>query len=166
MATPVRGPAPTTSEVIARGIKSNDLTGYMSVPWSDWAESIDVALNASAAVFGQTALTGSSVSIGTTPITTKPLTSGLYRVSYYLIETQADNVGSKVTVNISWTDGGVTRTLSGADLTANNISAAQTGTLLVQSDASAPITYSTTYATTGGAPPMKYSLKVVLEQVA
>lgn len=161
-----RGPAPTNSEVIARGIKSNELTGYLSVPWGDWAEGVDTALDLSASVFGQASVTASGASIGTTPITTTPLTSGLYRVSYYLTETQADNVGSSIIVTVSWTDGGTTRTLSSAALLANSVLAAGTGTFLLRSDAGAPVTYSTTYATTGGAPPMLYALQIILEQVA
>jgi len=161
------GPPPLDSPNSDTEITSGKPTGYFPIPWSDWFNSLFRRIQAVFFVVGsaQTATTGSHASIGVTPITQGNLAAGVYRITYYIVETQADNVGSSVMVTFGWTDKGTSRNLSGPALTANSITAAQSGSVSVRIDGSTPITYATTYSTTGGAPPMIYDLFVFAEQV-
>lgn len=162
-----RGPAPTNAEILERSLAdAKTFTGYASMPMNDWMLGVDGQLDTTFAVLGRADVASSGASIGVTPLTPAPPGAGTYRVSYYLAEIQADNVGSTVTVTFSWTDGGITRSLSGAALVLNSTAAAQTGTLLLVVDGGTPISYSTTYGTTGGAPPMLYKLAIRLEKVS
>jgi hypothetical protein len=169
MAVLQRAPAPL-STAISDVDKNGRFTGYVPTPWSDYFNGLDNQIAQSFVVLQTQSVAAGSAAIGVTPISGDILSAGLYRVSYYLVELQADNVGSSVTVSISWTDSGstitpTTRTLSGAAVTANSVNAVQTNTYLLRIDRATPITYAVAYSSTGGTPKMIYSLVVSLEQV-
>ena len=105
-----------------------------------------------------------TASIGTTSIPTSSLSSGLYRVTYYCRITTAASVSSSLIVSFTWTDGGISCSLSSAALTGNTTSTVGTGTALINIDASSPISYATTYASVG-VPAMSYSLSITLEEM-
>ena len=131
-------------------------------PWVDWLTSLTQQVVAAPERIATTSATGQSVSIPATDLSDG--TAGLYRITYYARITTAAVTTSSLTVTFSWTDGGVVCSLSGAAMTANTTTTVQTGTALVRSDASAPITYATTYAS-NGAGEMKYQLDVTVEGV-
>lgn len=93
------------------------------------------------------------------------LTSGTFRVSYYLRVTAADGVMSLVGVTIGWTDGGAVIVQVDPDLTSDSVVVPASHTVLVRADAASAITVSTTY---GSATPgkMHFGLVVVVEQMA
>lgn len=165
MALSLLGPAPIETPNTDTDIKSGRPTGYFPIPWSDWFNAVFKRLQSILFVLASTSKLSQSASIGTTLVTTAVLAAGMYRISYYLVETRADNIGSSVSVSLGWTDKGTSRTLTGPALTANSVLAAQSGSITVRIDASTPLTYSTTYATTGGAPSMVYDLVVLAEQL-
>jgi hypothetical protein len=80
--------------------------------------------------------------------------------------TRAGSVSSSLQFTLSWTDGAVAQSASGAAETGNVTTTKQMGTMPIRVDASTPISYSTTYADGGGAVSMQYSLDVILEAVA
>lgn len=110
-------------------------------------------------------VTAQEASISTTPLPTEALAPGLYRVSYYARVTRAATSSSSLTVTITWTDGSVACSFSGAALTGNTTGTLQTETLLIEIDQASPVSYATTYATSG-ATTMQYKLAIVLEAVS
>ena len=160
-----RSPAPLSTPISDTNQKTGKLTGYVPTPWADYFNGLDAVAAQTFATLAHVYVPSASAAIGVTPITTQILSAGLYRVTYYVVELQADNVGSSVQVFLLWTDRGTSRNIPGAAITTNNVSAAQSGTLLLRVDRATPITYTVAYGSTGGAPKMIYSLDIVLEQV-
>lgn len=109
-------------------------------------------------------LTAQTASIGVTSIPTSSLASGLYRATYYVRVTTASGATSSIAVSFHWTDGGVSCSLTSTALTGNTTSTVGSGSALVNIDASTPISYSTTYASTG-APVMAYAVYLTLEEM-
>jgi hypothetical protein len=109
-------------------------------------------------------LSNQTATIGLTAIPAGSLSSGLYRVSYYARVTTASGATSSLEVTIHWTDGGISCSLTSPALTTNTTASVSTGTALVNIDGATPVSYSTTYASTG-APPMAYALYIVLESL-
>lgn len=165
MANLQRTPAPVTTQISEVDQKTGKFTGYVPTPWSDYFNGLDVQLAQTFSLVNQVQIPSGSTLVSATPIVNTILAPGLYRVSYYLVELQADNVGSSVTVTIGWTDRGTARSLAGAAVTLNNLQAVQTNTYLLRIDGSTPITYAVAYSSTGATPKMIYSLDITLEQV-
>lgn len=108
------------------------------------------------------ALTNQNASIATTNIPLPALTEGDYVFSYYARITTIDGVSSSLTVHLGWTEGAISLSLSGADMTGNSPTTVQSGTIPVFIDAATPLTYSTTYVSnTPGA--MKYELRIKVQ---
>ena len=110
-------------------------------------------------------LTTQAASISTTPIPSQTLAAGIYRVSVFAAITQAATVSSSLTVTITFTHNGLSKSLSGVALTGNTTTTVQSNTFLIHIDGSSPVSYATTYAS-AGATPMQYALDVILERVA
>lgn len=143
-------------------------------PLPGWAMSKDLAIYLQASViqaiasapqfYPAVSLTNQSASIGTTPMPLPSLATGLYRLTTYARITTADAVSSSLTITVSWTDGAIACSLSGAAMTGNTTATVQSNTATVQIDAATPISYATTYASnTPGS--MKYKLIVLVEAV-
>jgi hypothetical protein len=164
MAVIPRAPAPLTTPISDTDQRTKRFSGYVPLPWADYFNGLDAQLAQTFATAEHVQVASGSAPIGVTPITSRILGAGVYRVSYYFVELQPDNVSSSATVTISWTDRTTPRSLSGAAVTANVITAAQTNTYLLRIDRATPITYAVAYTSTGGAPKMIFSLDVVLEQ--
>jgi len=130
----------------------------------DWATALSGDVDTAPARLRTETLTGQTASIGTTAIPVGSLAAGLYRVSWYARITRAATTSSSLTVTIGWVESGITLVSSGAALTGNTTGTVQSGSLLLRIDAGTPITYSTTYASSGGVT-MEYRLDLVVEQV-
>ena len=145
---------------------SKPLPGFtMGKDFGNWLFTSVVQQIATApSLYPAVSLVAQSASIGTTPIPLPALATGVYRVTYYTRITTADAVSSSLTITLSWTDGAVTCSLSGAALTTNTTATVQSSTAMVSIDASSPISYSVTYASnTPGA--MKFKLIMLVEAV-
>lgn len=132
-------------------------------PWVDWLTSLTSQVASSPSRVRSAAVAGHAASIGATDLADG--TAGLYRLTYYARISAAAVTSSSLTVTFGFTDGGVACSVSGTAITGNTTATMGTGTVLVQSDASAPITYATTYAS-NGAGEMTYTLYVMAEAVA
>ena len=103
-------------------------------------------------------------------VTVSYLPAGLYRISCYAHVTQAATVSSSLTVTLWWTEGGASKSYSGAAITGSTTTTTQSLSVLVRMDASAlqlcnpSYLYTTTYGSVG-ATVMKYSLDVTLELI-
>lgn len=105
-----------------------------------------------------------SASIGATQIYLTAIPAGLYRVNYYMEVTRAASTSSSLSITFGWTSNTTSKTYAGSAMTGNTTATYQQGAVLVRSDANLPITYATTYASSG-ATTMAYTLMVTLEQL-
>ena len=105
-------------------------------------------------------------SIALTPLPLGSVPAGIYRVTYNFRVTTPGSVSSSLQFTLTWTDGGVVQTSSGAAETGNTTTTKQMGTMPIRSDGGVPISYSTTYGDGGGAVAMAYRLDIVLEALA
>lgn len=159
-------PIPWYVSVLQLDPDGKPLPGYaLGKDFGNWLQTSIVNTVANApSFFPSVSLTSQNASIGTTPIPLPSLATGLYRVTTYARITTVDAVSSSLTVTISWTEGAVALSLSGAAMTGNTTTTVQSNTATIQIDASSPISYSTTYASnTPGS--MKYKLIVLVEAV-
>ena len=91
-------------------------------------------------------------------------------LSYTARITRAASTSSSLTVTISWMDGDVAQTQSGAAMTGNATTTQQNGSFLIHNGPNSVATndvvkYATTYASSGGTT-MQYSLYVLIESVS
>ena len=107
-------------------------------------------------------LTDQAASIVSTPIPLPSLTAGLYRISIFARITQVGTVSSSLVVTMSATDDGVSYTLPTTALTTNLVTSVTSQTWVMSVDRATPISYSTTYASTG-AQAMQYKLRILVE---
>lgn len=159
-------PIPWYSPIIQLDPLGRPLPTYgPSKEFGNWLQTSIVQNVANApTTFPTVSLTGQSASIGTTPIPLPALATGLYRVTYYTRITTVDPVSSSLIISVSWTESTLALSSSGPALTGNLVTSLQSGTLMVQSDAAAPISYATTYVSnTPGT--MKYRLTLLVEAV-
>jgi predicted flavoprotein YhiN len=89
--------------------------------------------------------------------------SRLYRVSYYVVVSRAATTSSSITVTLSWNDGVTNQTFTSVSPT-NTLGDNKSGDVVVYGTASKPISYSTTYASTG-ATSMQYALYLRVEPI-
>lgn len=108
-------------------------------------------------------LTTQSAAIGLTPIPTDVLTSGLYRLTYFLRITTPASISSSATPSVTFTSGGVACTFTGAAVTGNTTASVGTGTFLMKVDAASPISYQVAYASNAAG--MVYEISIVLERI-
>lgn len=152
-------PGPPASTPLTESAK----TGIVTAVWYHWIVGLLSRVQKAAYVLARGALTAQGAAIALTAIVPSAA-SGLYRVSWYLRITQAATTSSSVTVSIVTTDGTVVVTQSGTAVTGNTTDTVQSGVVTIRADASAPIQYSTAYASVG-ATAMEYSLDVLVEQM-
>lgn len=116
-------------------------------------------------VLVKTISTPVNAAIATTPFTLGSISAGLYRIDWYTRVTTAAGVSSSLTVTLGWTETAVALTSSGPAMTGNTTATNQSGSVLIRSDASAPITYATTYAS-NAATAMYYRIDFVVSYVS
>lgn len=111
---------------------------------------------------GSVGLSAQAASIPTTDIATFP--AGLYRVGYSLRITQAATTSSSAQLTIGWTSHSVSCSQTFPALTGNTTASQSSDQIVVNVDASTPITYSVTYASVG-ATPMQFALSIFVEEL-
>ena len=137
----------------------------LSKDFGNWLQTSIVAGVANApSLYPAVSLTNQSASIGVTPIPLPSLATGLFRITWYLRKTTADGVSSSIQLTISWTESSQALSISGAALATDAVTAVQSNSIMVLTDAASPISYSTTYASNTPAT-MKYRLTVLVEAV-
>jgi len=149
----------------SRDQMTDPVTGLIRRTWQVWLRNLTTTVNDAPVRIQTVSLSGQAASIGTTAIPSAPLSTGLYRVTWYLRITTAAATSSSLTVSFGWTDQTVTMSLSGAAVTGNTTTTSQTGTALLSADNASPVTYATSY-TSVGTPAMQYALNLILEAVS
>ena len=136
---------------------------YVTSAWVDWMSQLNQVVTQGPTSLQVVNLVDQAASISATDFSGGSVNAGFYRLSYYAQITQAATTNSSLTVTLNWANG-TTLTFSGAAITGNTTTTYQQETVLVKVSA-APVTYTTTYASTG-ATPMQYSLGLVFEMVS
>lgn len=144
---------------------SDPREGTITRSWAEWFTNQSTIQSTTARRVFDASVTDQQASIGATDVSTGILAAGLYRVSYYATIVQGATTSSSLTVTLDWTDRSASKSVSGAAITANLNSAAQSGTFLIRIDKNSPVRYSTTYASVG-ATVMLYDLTVTLEAMS
>ena len=157
------------SEVPFRVALVSEAGNLLSRFWVRYFQSIVDVVNNSARKLASASKTAQSASLSATSLDTGTLDPGVYRVSYSARISRAASTSSSLTVTLSWRDGDVAQSQSGAAMTGNSTTTQQNGTFFVHngtnaSSANDVIKYATTYASSGGTT-MQYSLFVLLEQI-
>jgi hypothetical protein len=141
---------------------SSPRPNFISRTWAIWLQnSLVPRVQDGGQIIKSQTLIGQSAAIPLTPIPMGTLADGLYRVSLYARITTAASVSSSLTPTLTWTDGGVPQTGSGAPLTGNTTATSGGFVVLIHSDANAPISYSTAYTSVGTT--MTYRLDIIVE---
>jgi len=105
---------------------------------------------------------GRTTALLTTSVLTT-LTTGKYRVAWYLRKTRPDGAASSATVTIGWVDlDSQALTLAGPALTLDAVAAVQSGTVIVRCVNASDITVAVAYASSTPAQ-MRYDLEVTVE---
>lgn len=135
--------------------------GQVTKVWADYfAHQVDLGEKFPGRV-ANVELMGQTDAKGSTDMTGGTLTTGLYRVSYYMPVVTAGGLGDTIQLTIDWQDGGVTRTRTGASVDGTSTASYDSDVFLIRSDAGAPVRYSTVF----GAGPVGYDLHITLEEV-
>jgi hypothetical protein len=115
-----------------------------------------------AGIFGSDSRDTQAASIASTPVyTSAPV--GTYRFCYDLRVTQAATTSSSILITQIWNNG-TAKTSAFAATTTNTVGDEQGSCSILYSAAGQNISYSTTYASTGGTP-MQYSVRVTVERL-
>ena len=157
------------AEVPFRGSLVEGSNQFLSRFWLRYFQSVVDVVNNSARKLSLTSLTAQGASVSATALDTGALDPGLYRITYSARVTRAATTSSSLTVTISWMDGDVAQSQSGAAMTGNTTTTEQNGTVFVHNGtntlvANDVVKYATTYASSG-ATSMQYSLYVLAEQI-
>lgn len=163
MITLSNAPIPGTEALCEIDPKKNK--GWISNAWAYFLTTLLTVLGQATKCLGSSSKTDQTASIGATDLTDGTFGAGMYRLTYYARVTRAATTSSSLQVTLSWTDHGITLTSTLAAMTGNTTSTVQQGGGLIYSDGGQPVTYSTTYASTG-ATSMSYEIFVALEQVS
>ena len=132
--------------------------------WRRWLSGLTLEVNEKPARKASVALTAQGAAIATTALPIGSVTAGVWSIYTTLRVTRAGSVSSAVRLTITWTEGGITQTQQGTDLTGNLTTTREGVLFIVRPDASTAISYSTTYADGGGAVAMLYALDLVAVQ--
>lgn len=158
MANP--GPQPPLLEPILQAPGSPNLSNQ----WLNFFGTLATAQANAPTTLKSVTRTGLAASVGTTSVLTTK-SQGYYRLSYSVRVTQAASVSSSLTVVLGWFETSVSLTLSGAAVTGNATTSAQSGAVVVRADANSDLTYRTTYASVG-ATAMQYRIDVTAERLS
>lgn len=148
-------PPPLQDQVI-------DKDGLMTVPFYKWLRSLIDRIQSStvSVVIREFAAQTAAIALTTLAI---QASAGIYRVSWTLRVTTAAGVSSAVQVFVSYLQDDIALQQVGPSETGNTGTTVQSGSLVLKSDASGPIAFSTSYASVGGT--MVYSVSVVMEKI-
>lgn len=117
----------------------------------DTYNSITTAANGMPAEYATVNSTGNVAAITTTTLYAVPAAgTGIYRVSYYLLQTTAATSSASLQLTVGWTDSSSTaQTATSTNLVSNLVGAETSGSFIVQSANSQNITYAVSYTSVG-----------------
>lgn len=156
------GSVPLSAVVI--GGEANHATSLTSAATTNKTVIIPDVVGTLTIIGASVALTAQSASIGATNIQVNGgvAPAGLYRLSYYLVITTAGTSGT-VSATFGWSDLAAARTSGTGNITFGSLAAPATGSVIIQANGVANITYLTTVTAAVGSP--AYALNITLERL-
>lgn len=137
----------------------------MPLSWIQYFTALVLSTSLSPIRLVSETLTAQDASIGATSLNIGTTSSGLFLVTARARISRAATTNSSLTVAIGWTEAGLNPTFTIIPaMTGNTTTTNDSGDVLVLIDAASPITYSTTYASTG-ATTMQYTVTFVVQQI-
>jgi hypothetical protein len=155
------------SRIPAQERHSDAQSGQVRVPWLTYYRDQAAAVASATQIVpdGVVRAEGQTAAIATTAIPTGTLVAGLYRVNWFGVVITAAGVTSSFQVTVTWTNNGVTQTVTGAlqngNLTTTYESA---GPALIHLDSGTPVSYAVAYASNPAAA-MVYDFYLTLQLV-
>ncbi len=139
--------------------------GKPTKEWIDWLQGSQDTLQSTPRIFTNVTETAQEASISTTAFPNAQISGGLYRLSYTAQITRAATTSSSLEITFLWTSqDGTAQTRTSTAMTGNTLTTEQSGSIVVNSDVSGPISYSTTYASVGGVT-MQYTVSLIMENL-
>lgn len=136
----------------------------MTRPWIDYYTDQSRQVSVSSQRVGVVDESGQSASIASTSLPVLSVTEGLYRAAVFIHVTQAATSSSSISATIAYTSDAVALSASTGALTGNTTTTHSGTVFAFHSDGSTPLTYSTTYASSG-ATAMEYRIIITIEKV-
>ena len=133
--------------------------------WRRWLSGLTAVVDATPARKASVTLTAQGAAIATTALPIGSVTPGVWGIYTTLRVTRAGSVSSAVRLTITWTEGSVTQTEQGTDLTGNLTTTREGRLFIVRPDNATAISYSTTFSDGGGAVSAQYSADLVAVQL-
>lgn len=138
--------------------------GKLSQPYQDWLDQgLIPRLNMMPVLTGRLIADGTAA-FGATPLAEFDNAGGHYEISYALRVLTAATTSSGVSLTISWTENGLARSKTTANLVANTTAQNDTGAFIIQTDPNTPVTASVAYVSVG-ATPMRYRASVYAKRL-
>lgn len=163
------GTSPTNGQLLIgrtsdSSLQINTLTAGSGISVTNGAGSITIAQDGTTPKKATVALTAQSASIGATNLQVDGgvAPAGLYRLSYYLVTTTAGTSGT-VSATFGWSDIAAARTAGTGNITFGTLASPASGTVIIQANGVANITYLTTVTAAVGSP--VYALNITLERL-
>lgn len=139
--------------------------GMIGQRWVEYFTAQDLAVSNAPARVGLAALTAQGATIPATDLTSGAQSAGLFRVSEYQRVTTVAGTSSSLTFTLTYTDHGQAMSFTGAAMTGNTTTTAQSNVFVFYSDGGSPITYTLTYAS-NAAGVMRFEAYIALEKLA
>lgn len=140
-----------------------DNSKRMGERWYRWLSTVIARLLQAVLTVAPVHRASLTASVATTTIYT-PAQPGCVRVSWTVQVLVPATTNSSIAVTLGWKANGVAQTEAFAALTTNLTTTHGSGSVTIRPDSANPITYATTYSSTGGVP-MSYLLDVVVESL-
>lgn len=129
-----------------------------------WLSGLTAVVNQKPSREASRKLTAQGAAIATTSLPIGSVTPGVWGIYTTIRVTRAATTSSAVQLTITWTEGGVTQTQVGTNLTGNATTTREGLLFIVRPDNATVISYSITYAS-AGATSMQYSADFVAVQL-
>lgn len=133
--------------------------------WLRWLSGLTTTINAKPERHAAVSRTAQGAAIAVTALPIGSVTPGVWAIYTTLRVTRAGSVSGEIRLTITHTEGGVTQTENGTNLTGNSTTTREGRIFIVRPGNATTISYSTTYADGGGAQSMQYSLDLVAVQL-
>lgn len=131
--------------------------------WADWLLAEQESLNLAPERKDHVRLEGQTAAVATTPFTLD-LDPGVWRILYQVRVTRVAGTSSSFQVTVTWTQGGVVQTFTGALQNGNLLTTREGTDFVIRTDTDTPVSYAVAYASVG-APTMQFEADFIAELI-
>lgn len=153
-----------TLEDVITYLKGQVSLGFITDLWGFYFSQQEQTLTAASTRINAVDLEDQAASIPATDMSGGALASGFYQVQFYGSPVIAGDGSSSLRVDLTFTDNGQTKTVTGTAIVGNSTGRVLYDVVPIYIDDNSPVTYAAVYAA-GGGTPMKYDLRLRLVRV-